>query len=286
MELRVGCPMWAHKAWQGRYLPDRLARRAQLPAYASWCNAVEGNTTYYGVPKASTVQAWAREAPWDFRFVFKLPSAITHQQRLRHAGDDLAAFLGTLEPLGDRAEQVSIQLPKSFGPQDLGALATFVRRLPSSHRFAVEVRHPSFFEESVPAANLERILGDAGVEWLDLDTTTLFADPSSDEATRVARRQKPDLPRRTAALTDRPIVRFVGSDDPARTRAGWQPWVPVLVRWLREGRRPTVFVHTPDNEHVLALARQLHADVRAVVPDLEPLPTPDRPETPAEPTLF
>jgi hypothetical protein len=119
-----------------------------------------------------------------------------------------------------------------------------------------------------------------------MDTTTLFADPSTSESTSVAKRQKPRLPRRMEALTDRPIVRFIGSDDEARTRAGWQPWIPVLVGWLGEGRTPTVFVHTPANEHVLALARQLHADVRAVVPELAPLPVPDGPSAPAEQTLF
>ncbi|MGI9028491.1 MAG: DUF72 domain-containing protein [Ilumatobacteraceae bacterium] len=286
MELRVGCPMWANKAWQGTYLPDKLARREQLPAYASWCNAVEGNTTYYGVPKPSTVDAWARETPWDFRFVFKLPSSITHQHRLRDVGADLAELLRTLEPLGDRAEQLSIQLPKSFGPKDLGALGEFVRRLPTTHRFGVEIRHRSFFEESVPAANLERILTAAGVEWIVLDTTTLYADDAPSDAARLAKRQKPLLPQRTVALTDHPIVRFVGTDDPARTRAGWQPWVAVVEGWLREGRSPTVFVHTPDNLHSLALARQFHANVRAVVSSLEPLPEPRRPEQPPEPTLF
>ena len=46
VELRVGCPMWAHKPWQGRYLPEKLGRGEQLSAYATWCNAVEGNTTF------------------------------------------------------------------------------------------------------------------------------------------------------------------------------------------------------------------------------------------------
>ncbi|MET0143291.1 MAG: hypothetical protein ABW328_00660 [Ilumatobacteraceae bacterium] len=46
--LRVGCAMWAYKAWQGLHFPDHLARREQLGVCTSWCNAVEGNTTFYG----------------------------------------------------------------------------------------------------------------------------------------------------------------------------------------------------------------------------------------------
>jgi hypothetical protein len=59
--------MWAYKAWQGLHLPDHLARREQLGVYASWCNAVEGNTTFYGLPAPRTVasrslRVWRRRA--------------------------------------------------------------------------------------------------------------------------------------------------------------------------------------------------------------------------------
>ena len=102
----------------------------------------------------------------------------------------------------------------------------------------------------------------------------------------MTRRQKPHLPRRLRALTDRPVVRFVGVDDPVATREGWAPWPPVIATWLDEGRSPTVFVHTPDNLVAPVLARQFHDDVRGLRPDLPPLPEPRQPDPPAEPTLF
>lgn len=95
--------------------------------------------------------------------------------------------------------------------------------------------------------------------------------------------RKPRLPRRTRALTDRPIVRYIGRDDADRTVAGWRPWVDAVVGWLREGRSPTVFVHTPDNAEALPLARRFHDEVRARLPELAPRPEP----VPAgPPTLF
>ena len=67
------------------------------------------------------------------------------------------------------------------------------------------------------------------------------------------------------------------------TIAGWQPWLTTVAGWLREGRTPTVFIHTPDNVDALELARRFHDDVRARVPEVEPLPEP----VPAgPPTLF
>jgi uncharacterized protein YecE (DUF72 family) len=275
--------MWAHKAWQGRALPARLGRDEQLAAYATWCTAVEGNTTFYGVPSPDTVRSWAAQAPPDFRFLFKLPKPITHERRLRGADAELAEFLRAIEPLGERARTISIQLPESFGPTDLGALAAFLSNAPSAHRYTVEVRHPRFFDGGSAGRALERLLRDHDAEWTTFDTTTLFASPPTSDAEREGWANKPRLPRRTDAVGAHPVVRYLGRDDDDATVAGWQPWLPVVAAWLREGRSPTFFVHTPDNDAALELARRFHDDVRALVPDLAPLPEPRR-ATPT--TLF
>jgi uncharacterized protein YecE (DUF72 family) len=282
MELRVGCPMWAHQPWQSRFLPEGLARADLLRAYATWCPAVEGNTTFYGEPSAATVRSWAEEAPADFRFLFKLPRTITHERRLRRAGAEVASFVRRLEPLGERAGMLSIQLPASFAPADLGALAGFLPTLPAAHRYAVEVRHPRFFDGSAAGRALGRLLEDNGAEWITFDTTTLFAAPPSSEAEREAWANKPRVPPRRAALSDRPVVRYLGRDDVAATVAGWRCWVEVVAGWLAEGRSPTFFVHTPDNVESLALARRFHDEVRRRVPALAPLPEP----VAGPPTLF
>jgi uncharacterized protein YecE (DUF72 family) len=214
MELHVGCAMWTYAPWQGRYLPGSLSPRERLHAYATWCNAVEGNTTFYATPALDTVKSWAGQTTPDFRFVFKLPKLITHERRLADVDGPLRAFLAAIEPL---------------------------------------------------------------------DTTVLFGSPPVSGIEREAWRNKPRVPRRTRALTSHPIVRYIGRDDPVRTAAGWQPWADTVAGWLREGRSPTVFIHTPDNTGALELARRFHDDVRARVPEVEPLPEP----IPAgPPTLF
>ena len=283
--LRVGCAIWAHKGWQGRFLPERLRRDEQLPAYATWCTAVEGNTTAYGLPAASTVAAWAEETPAEFRFLFKLPQAITHQRRLRNAEAELREVVELLAPLGERAEVLSVQLPAGFGPGDLGTLSVFLARVPTDHRYAVEVRHPAFFDGGPADRALAGLLADRGAEWTTFDTTTMFARPPTTDDEREAWAAKPRLPRRIVAVGDQPVVRYLGRDDVDATVAGWQPWVPVVARWLDEGRSPTVFIHTPDNDEALGLARRFHDEVRAVATvDLAPLPEPTV-DTPP-PTLF
>jgi uncharacterized protein YecE (DUF72 family) len=167
-----------------------------------------------------------------------------------------------------------VQLPPSFTPADVGALTGFLRRLPLWYRSCVEVRHRAFFEDPRWAGQLERALRAAGAEWVTFDTTVLFASPPVSDAEREAWTKKPRLPRRSEALTSYPVVRYIGRDDPDRTVAGWRPWLDEVAGWLREGRSPTVFIHTPDNVDALALARRFHHDVRARIPELEPLGEP------------
>jgi len=266
--------MWTYAPWQGRYLPVSRSPRDRLRAYAAWCNAVEGNTTFYATPALDTVKSWAEQTTPDFRFILKLPKQITHERRLADVDDPLRAFLAAVEPLGPRAHALWIQLPPSFSPADLSALTGFLRRLPHEHRYCVEVRHRGFFEDPRSQQQLEKALGDVGAEWVTFDTTVLFGSPPATDAEREAWRNKPRLPRRSRALTSYPVVRYLGRDDPARTAAGWQPWLDVVADWLREGRSPTVFIHTPDNVDALELARRFHDDVRVRVPEVEPLPDP------------
>ena len=283
MRLHIGCAMWTYAPWQGRYLPGSLSPRNRLSAYATWCNAVEGNTTFYATPTLDTVRSWAEQTTPDFRFILKLPKPITHERRLAGVSDPLRSFLAAIEPLGRRAHALWVQLPPSFGPTDLGALTSFLHHLPREHRYCVEVRHRAFFVDPRSEQQLESVLGSVGAEWVNLDTTVLFGSPPVSDAEREAWTKKPRLPRRSRALTSYPIVRYIGRDDAAQTVAGWQHWLDVVAGWLREGRSPSVFVHTPDNVRALELARRFHDEVRARVPEVEPLPEPI-PSGPA--TLF
>jgi uncharacterized protein YecE (DUF72 family) len=283
MRLHVGCAMWTHKAWSGRLLPQPLPAGERLRAYAGWCNAVEGNTTFYATPARETVAGWAQQTDPDFRFVPKLPKVVTHERRFSGVDVEMRAFLDAIEPLGPRAEALWVQLPGSFGPTDVDALARFLRRLPRSQRSAVEVRHPAFFTDDRATAMLEAVLADADAEWVPFDTTVFFRSPPTTDTEVETWDRKPRVPRRMRALTGRPIVRYLGRDTVDDTVEGWREWVEVVAGWLGEGRSPTVFIHTPDNVDAPVLARRFHDEVRALVPELAALPEPE----PAEPaTLF
>lgn len=274
--------MWANRDWVGRWLPATTRPGGELAAYARLCTAVEGNTTFYAVPSAAAVARWAEAAPEAFRFVCKVPAAITHEARLRDADATLGAFLARMAPVADRLGPLSVQLPASFGPQELGVLEAFLVCAPSIATdtvgrgldWAVEVRHPAFFDGGPAMRALHRLLGELGVDRVVLDSRALFAGPCTTAEERDAFARKPRLPVRPLATGRHPVVRFIGQSDPAANPPFWRPWVDKVAAWLAEGRHPTVFVHTPDNRWSPILARRFHDEVRARCPWLDPLPVP------------
>ena len=92
--------MWAHQSWQGRFLPRALPARERLRSYARWCNAVEGNSTFYATPTRDTVASWAQQTSPDFGSWSKLPKVITHEHRLRLVDGTLDNFLTVIERWG------------------------------------------------------------------------------------------------------------------------------------------------------------------------------------------
>ncbi|MFC7642206.1 DUF72 domain-containing protein [Streptosporangium lutulentum] len=254
----------------------------RLRSYATWCNAVEGNTTFYATPTRSTVESWARQTAPGFRFVAKLPKSITHDRRLTGVDEELRSFLEAIEPLGPRAHALWIQLRRRSARPTSAPWRAFSTGSPartgtpskSATARSSTTRDPS---------GCSKAFSRSDAEWIPFDTDTLFRSPPTSDAERDAWAKKPRVPRRAFALTDRPIVRYLGRDDTARTVEGWQPWIGTVAGWLREGRSPTVFIHTPDNADAPMLARRFHDDVRALLPGIEPLPEP----VPVEPlTLF
>ena len=272
--LRVGCPMWAHRPWVGRFYPVGTKPGAELALYAQWCTAVEGNTTFYAEPAPATVARWREQTPDDFRFACKLPSTITHDKRLRGVAAEVRSFLNAIEPLGERVGPVQVQLPGSFGPSDLDVLLAFLHRLPHDWPWALELRHRGFFDESAVHRAVDELCRDRNIGRVVLDTRPLYAVPAESTAAIDEQRKKPHLPIVLDAIGPAPIVRVIGEDSIDGTLRGLLTWVPQIVEWLADGRTPYVFVHQPENLESPGLARAFHEAVAAAFSDLAPLPTP------------
>lgn len=269
--------MWADRRWVGTLFPTSTRPGEELAAYATWCTAVEGNTTFYALPDEGSVSKWAEQTPTDFQFCFKVPRDVSHDRRLRNTDDHMRVFMRRLEPLGPRLGPTWIQLPPSFGPEDVPVLDDFLAGLSDDWSWGVEVRHRAFEAEGPHERELNDLLHTRGVERVIIDTRAVFAGPRVTPAEIEAFERKPRLKVRPVALGDRPIVRFIGQTDHAANPPFWDPWVTKVAQWLDEGRSPIVFIHTPDNARAPEHGREFHAAV-AAVRTIEPLPEPLRAE--------
>ncbi len=148
MDLYVGTSGYSYKEWKGTFYPDDLPSKQMLRYYGERFRAVEINNTFYRMPEASVLQAWAGDVGADFQFVLKAPQQITHRQRLRESADLLSRLLEAARALKRRLGPLLFQLPPNF-KKDAPRLREFLALLPSGRRAAFEFRHPSWFDDEV-----------------------------------------------------------------------------------------------------------------------------------------
>lgn len=263
--------MWTNSAWPGRSIPKTTPAGGELAAYSALLSAVEGNTTFYALPTPEIAERWNESTPPHFRFMFKFPKTVTHERKLRNCADEVGEFFRALEPCMKKMDPVAIQLPASFAPESLGVLESFLASLSTAVRYAVEVRHLEFFDGGTNERALNDLLASVGADRIILDSRAVFAGPRVTPAEHEAFENKPRVPVRAVATSTTPIVRFIGQTEPGANPEFWAPWIQTVERWLRDGRSPIVFTHTPDNAAAIDLARQFYDEVRLGVPELPEL---------------
>lgn len=138
--FRIGTQGWNYADWLDAFYPLGTRPADFLETYARAFGTVEVDSTFYAVPASKTVRGWAARTPPGFVFALKLPQQITHERRLRDAGDVLEEFLERARELGPKLGPVLIQMGPDFGPSEMDALARFLAHLPGDVRFAVELR--------------------------------------------------------------------------------------------------------------------------------------------------
>jgi uncharacterized protein YecE (DUF72 family) len=261
----VGTSSWADPGFVEEWYPEGLTARERLPFYAERFEAVEVNSTFYGIPAAQTVEQWARVTPEDFTFDVKL-----HRLLSRHAGGlsslppDLRArartnergrvkltkrletaladrLLEAVEPLGGKLATFLLQLTPAFSPKDhrLDELAPLVERLSPVAPVAIELRHRFWLDEK----RIERTLG-----WFEEHGAVFVAV---------------DAPQGSNAPTIMPPIDAVTRDDVAYLRAHGRN----LEGYLRGRSVADRFGYRYDDDELRELgerARELAQDAQEV----------------------
>jgi uncharacterized protein YecE (DUF72 family) len=154
--ILLGTQGWNYEGWAGSFYPRGVSSKETLSLYSKIFDTVEIDSTFYATPSENSVRGWKTRTPAGFVFSVKLPSEITHKNRLKDSQAPLKHFLDRIRLLGDKLGCVLIQMPPDFSPAEKGAFSDFLKLLPSDTRFAVEFRNPRWMTDPALAELGER----------------------------------------------------------------------------------------------------------------------------------
>jgi uncharacterized protein YecE (DUF72 family) len=178
-KVRIGISGWTYGGWRGSFYPLGLRHSDQLSFASRQVDTIEINGTHYSLQRPDSFAKWHDETPESFIFAVKGSRFITHLKQLRDIEAPLANFFasGVLrleEKLGPFLWQFSPRF--RFDPSRLDHFFTLLPRdtetaaaLAERHdqrlsgrawsrtgskrdlRHAIEIRHPSFLDQSFVA---------------------------------------------------------------------------------------------------------------------------------------
>jgi len=112
--MRFGTSGFSYQDWVGGFYPAGMPKREWLAYYAREFDTCEINSTYYALPKPSSLQAMIEKTGEGFLFSVKANQAMTHQQQDNAAV--FRAFRQVLAPVvaAGRLACILAQFPYSF----------------------------------------------------------------------------------------------------------------------------------------------------------------------------
>jgi uncharacterized protein YecE (DUF72 family) len=148
LQYYVGCSGWSYTSWQGPFYPPTIDNSGWLKYYSRVFDYVEIDSSFYRIPTIFMVKNWYKRSPQNFKFTAKFPKIITHDKRLKAVDKELGQFFEAMRPLADKTLALLIQLPPSLHIlEGLERLRDLVPELDTKFRYAVEVRHSSWFQD-------------------------------------------------------------------------------------------------------------------------------------------
>jgi len=150
--IRLGAMGWQEKDWIGPFYPLDTATKSMLAQYARSLPTVEVDSSFYGRPRATTVDEWGASVPNDFRFALKVPREVTHRRRFEDAGEVFKLFVDRVRTLGVKLGPILLQCPPDFraNPNNRSRLFDFLEtQLPDDVRVALELRDAGWFDDAL-----------------------------------------------------------------------------------------------------------------------------------------
>lgn len=235
----IGTSGWNYPSWRTCFYAG-LPQRYWLRYSAERFTAIEINATFYRLQRRVTFERWRDETPEGFRFALKGNRYITHNKKLEAPEESIRLEQERAAGLGDKLAVVLWQLPGHVH-KNMGRLRAFAKALTAwpEARHALELRHPSWFDDEVAAC-----LHDHGI-----------ASCISDAA---------DWPMWEVITTNLVYVRLHGHTETYASSYGTkslEQWARRVRRWLAHGHDVHVYF---DNDREGAAPRNALALLRLV----------------------
>jgi len=144
MALFVGTSGFLYYGWRGVLYPKDSSPSEWLEIYAEHFNALEINSTFYRLPKKSSLRNYVKYSD-RLTFVFKLYRGITHYKKL--TPENIEPFFTVKEVLNGSLHCILAQFPGNFKPTEENI--EFVKRLVQEFeglKLVFELRSPQWKE--------------------------------------------------------------------------------------------------------------------------------------------
>lgn len=147
-KIHIGTSGWSYKHWKGIFYPKNVKPAEYLTFYARHFPVSEINNSFYKLPAKETVAKWTDMVPDDFLFCPKMSRYLSHLKKLRDPREPLERFFNIFAPFKKHLGPILIQLPAN-SRFHMEVAENFYEETDQydDFRFALEVRHPSWFSE-------------------------------------------------------------------------------------------------------------------------------------------
>ena len=151
-EILFGTCGYYYHSWKGIVYPENTKSADYLCCYSKIFPVVELNYTYYGMPKASSLEKMLIDAGENLRFTIKAVNTLTHKIEPDKWKDEAKIYREAITPMleAKRLDAVLFQFPYSFKYIEnnrtyIDELLDFFNGVPA----AVEFRKDDWFTEKI-----------------------------------------------------------------------------------------------------------------------------------------
>lgn len=176
--IYIGTSGWSYKHWQDIFYPEEIRPEKYLEFYSSGFECVELNSSFYNLPRETTVSGWMRRTPGNFRFCPKISRLITHHLRLAGIEEPVKKFFTVFDAMREKLGPVLIQLPPGL-TYDRAVISDFLGLMTEKYfyyRYAVEIRHRSWLNDEflslLSEYNTSLVIADSGTRYPFSETIT------------------------------------------------------------------------------------------------------------------